>query len=109
LAWSVQGCVLWQKDGLQFPETVTKATEEYRAENDQVGRFISDRCVKGDCIRAKARALYMSYREWAQQGGEDPISETAFGLRLSERGLHKRRDGNGVTYEGIGLMDGARL
>src|ERR1039458_5355848 len=38
LAWSVQGCVLWQKDGLQFPETVTKATEEYRAENDQVGR-----------------------------------------------------------------------
>lgn len=109
LALSVQGCVLWQKDGLQFPETVTKATEEYRAENDQVGRFISDRCVKGDCIRAKARALYMSYREWAQQGGEDPISETAFGLRLSERGLHKRRDGNGVTYEGIGLMDGARL
>lgn len=109
LAWAVQGCVLWQKEGLQFPETVTRATEEYRAENDQVGRFIADRCVKGDGTRAKARALYMSYRAWAAEGGEDPISETAFGLRLSEQGLDKRRDGNGVTYEGIGLMAGAGM
>ncbi|HEX03559.1 MAG TPA: hypothetical protein ENH10_00160, partial [Bacteroidetes bacterium] len=32
LAWAVQGCLDWQKKGLQIPASVTNATEEYRQE-----------------------------------------------------------------------------
>jgi putative DNA primase/helicase len=32
LAWAVQGCLAWQKDGLVVSTSVTAATEEYREE-----------------------------------------------------------------------------
>src|SRR5215510_15944573 len=34
LAWAVRGCLSWQKDGLQVPEEVEIATQEYRREMD---------------------------------------------------------------------------
>ena len=103
LAWAVRGCLDWQHDGLQFPESITTATEEYRHESDQVGRFIDDRCVTGEFATAKGRPLYSEYKKWAADAGEDVLSETAFGRRLTERGFDKKRTSGGNEYQGIGL------
>jgi P4 family phage/plasmid primase-like protien len=105
LTWAVEGCLLWQESGLAFPESVTRATEEYRAENDQVGRFISEQCVKGNAASAMGRALYSAYRKWAEEGGEkEPMTETAFCLRMGEKGFVKEHGRRGSEYMGIGLM-----
>ena len=35
LAWAVEGCLRWQRDGLGMCESVQAATSEYRAESDR--------------------------------------------------------------------------
>jgi putative DNA primase/helicase len=107
LGWAVAGCLKWQADGLAFPVSVLEATNEYRAESDQIGRFIADACITGEFASAKARSLYGAYRTWATAAGEEPISETAFARRMAEHGLVKRRTETGAVYERIGLRSDA--
>lgn len=102
LAWAVRGCLEWQRIGLQPPDEVIAATNEYRNESDQLGRFIDERCITGDGFQARARALYLEYKKWADGAGETVLTETAFGRRLVERGFAKEKRGS-VVYEGIGL------
>jgi putative DNA primase/helicase len=102
LAWAVKGCTEWQRKGLKFPESVVRATQEYRDESDQVGRFIQDCCVVGGLAQAKARSLYRAYQKWAEDAGEEVLSETAFGTRLSGR-FGKVKKETGSWYTGIGL------
>ena len=70
LAWALEGCRLWQKEGLSFPESVVNATSEYRRDSDQVRRFIEECCTVGQFAQVKARTLYGAYRKWAEQTGE---------------------------------------
>ena len=103
LNFAVQGCLDWRRDGLRPPEVVTRATAEYRDENDQVGRFIGECCVTGDYFQIKARPLYQEYRRWATEVGEDLLTETAFARRLAERGFEKKHTKTGNMYMEIGL------
>jgi putative DNA primase/helicase len=103
LAWAVEGCLRWQEEGLAFPASVTVATDAYRLESDQIGRFIDESCILGLYATARARDLYSAYHKWGKGAGEDAMSEIAFGRRLVERELTKRRTAAGFSYDGIGL------
>jgi putative DNA primase/helicase len=107
LNWAIEGCLRWQEDGLQFPISVTDATNEYRTDSDQTLRFITEDCIVGAFASGRARNLYTAYRKWATEAGEEFVTETAFGRRLSEHGFAKRRSESGVKYDGIGLRGGA--
>jgi putative DNA primase/helicase len=108
LNWAVEGCLRWQEDGLQLPASVMNATAEYRADSDQTRRFITEVCIEGEYASGMARNLYAAYRKWATDAGEEPVSETAFGRRLSEHGFTKRHTEKGAKYEGIGLRSDAK-
>ena len=52
-----------------------------------------------DGLKALAKTLYTKYQEWSAENGEKPMSQRAFGLRLSEMGFTKRRSGSkGETF-----------
>jgi putative DNA primase/helicase len=104
LAWAVEGCLRWQRDGLGNCKSVQAATSDYRAESDQLARFIEECCITGPC-QGKARELFDRYRRWADRSGEDVITETAFGLNLGERGYSKKHSNAGKYYLGIGLRE----
>ena len=40
LEWLVRGCLRWQRDGLNPPEKVRAATEEYRRNEDLLADFL---------------------------------------------------------------------
>ncbi|MGE5647505.1 MAG: phage/plasmid primase, P4 family [Acidobacteriota bacterium] len=103
LAWAVEGCLRWQDDGLEFPDSVLNATAEYRDESDQVGRFVEEECITLPNCQSPARALYGAYRKWAEGAGEGVVSETEFGRRMTDRGLEKKHTRRGKTYIGVGL------
>ena len=44
--WAAQGCIKWMNDGLKTPQTIIDATCEYKEEEDDLGQFIRDYCVK---------------------------------------------------------------
>jgi putative DNA primase/helicase len=102
LAWAVAGAKLWHKSGLNKPPEVDSAKEEWRAEMDQIGRFIEECCVLGDGFRVLASALYADYKRWADDSGEHTITGTAFGRKISSA-YEKKVSNRGITYLGIGL------
>jgi len=103
LAWAVEGALEWRRNGLGKPPEVTAANDDWKAENDQLGRFIGDCCVVGDSVSGKARPLYLCYREWAEGAGETAITETMFGRRLKAREFAKVDRKYGAVYVGIAL------
>ncbi len=103
LKWAVAGCLDWQRNGLQAPEDVVAATDNYRNDMDVLGEFIEDRCVVGPHNEARARDLYRAYKDWAVERGEFVETQTRFGARLGERGFAKSRARDGVFYRGLGL------
>lgn len=104
LAWAVQGCLEWQKNGLQTPEEVRTATNGYREEMDSIGAFISDCCVLLPDAKVQAGKLYEAYKKWAEENGEFILKQRDFGMRLSERGL-ERIESSGHWRKGIGLLE----
>ena len=104
LAWAVEGARLWYSEGLAKPPEIEAAKDQWREDMDQLGRFIEERCITGDVLRAKAAALYADYKQWAADGGErSPMTSTAFGTKLADRGFSKIHSERGAVYVGIGL------
>jgi putative DNA primase/helicase len=87
LAWAVQGCLAWQREGLGTPEEVRVATAAYRSDMDSLGEFLAECCVLDRDTWITVAELYAAYADWAKQGGEPMLSKRALSLRLSERGL----------------------
>lgn len=104
LAWAVEGCLEWQREGLQAPPEVRKATGAYRSEMDVIGAFLRDECEIGRDYRAPFKAVYDRYEEWCLEGGEKPDTRRKFNARLKERGqFEDRRSGPGGANEWHGL------
>jgi putative DNA primase/helicase len=107
LAWAVRGCLTWQKRGLQFPQSVVEATRVYRTDSDQVGRFLTERCVKDPDGQTKAARLYEAYKRWCEGNGEKTLTSTVFGSRApSCPGVSKRTTRTCTVYSGITLRNG---
>jgi len=105
LAWMVEGCLEWQKRGLNPPESVLAATQQYREESDPIAAFLQDGCVIGEDFTARAGQLYMAYRRWAQEQGlkeKEELSNARFGRLMGQR-FPKDTDKQGIFYKGIGL------
>ena len=105
LAWAIQGCLEWQRDGLGMPKDIEDATGAYRQDMDILGDFIKAHCTVNAQQSATAAALYESYITWAHKTGEKPMTQKAFGLALRERGFEAKQIGKDRerTWFGIGL------
>jgi len=102
LSWLVQGCLNWQRDGLQTPDMVTQATSEYQADEDILQQFIDDTCIVHKDESCKAGLLYEHYKKWMTEKGLIPISGTKFGRNMKEKFEKSKSSGN--RYSGIGIV-----
>jgi putative DNA primase/helicase len=104
LAWAVRGCLDWHRGGLQTPEAVSGATDEYRAEMDTLADFLVECCEAGSERQATAKELYGAYSQWCEQAGERPESKRWLGSRLAERGYQQAKATGGLrVWRGVGL------
>jgi putative DNA primase/helicase len=103
LAWAVEGCRQWQEHGLDIPDAVRAATEEYKAESDSLKPFIEECCEEDPNATATSKALYACYASWTEDHNESPMTSTAFGTALTERGFKKDRAGKERTQIRRGL------
>ncbi|WP_423408047.1 phage/plasmid primase, P4 family [Heyndrickxia sp. MSNUG] len=105
LRWAVEGCLMWQKDGLGEPASVREATEGYRNEMDIIGPFFQEMCLINPLAKVEAKKLYDEYKRWCFDNGEIELKNRAFYRQLESRGFKK---GNGaknkIYFFGIGLQ-----
>jgi phage/plasmid-associated DNA primase len=102
LNWAIEGFHAWRKTGLRAPEAVKAATEAYRAESDTLREFFEDCCVIDRNRTTDAGELYKGYRRWAEDSGyQRPLTATAFGKALTDRGYpaDRARDGRGIGQQ----------
>jgi putative DNA primase/helicase len=110
LAWAVQGCLEWQRIGLEPPPAVTAATEEYFEAEDALGRWLDECCLRGvNHVELSAR-LFASWKSWAEAAGEYVGSQRRLTDLLLARGFEKVRHAHGGTraLQGLKLRDETR-
>jgi putative DNA primase/helicase len=86
LQWAIEGCLTWQRDGLQPPKVVTDATEEYLAGADVLASWFVEECVHDPQQGLFTIALYESFARFAKDRGElfiMPMRE--FSTELADR------------------------
>ncbi len=110
MAWAVQGCLLWQSQGLVQPKSVVSATEEYFEAEDAMGRWMSERCNLGINHKALTATLFNDWKQWAELSGEYIGTQRRFSDALLARRFEKWRNSMGVRgYQGIDLKQPTSL
>ena len=102
LKWIVDGCLLWQREGLQTPKKVLDAVSEYQKEMDVVSKFL-DACCDVGTGEVKASALYAVYAQWCSEYGEYKMSNTKFGIEMTKKFQKVKKNGGVYYYQGISL------
>jgi len=109
LAWAVRGAAEWYATGLQEPQRVRSATQEYRESSDVLGGFIAKASEHGwvcpeDNKKVPSAWLYSLYKKWAETQSydqRDMMKQKAFKVALEERGFATKRTNAGVVYLGL--------
>ena len=93
LRWCLDGCLMWQRDGLAPPACVRDATDEYFRSQDTVGEWLED-CTEdgGEFAFTRMAALFSSWKTWCEERNFKPGSTTALSGMLEDRGHEKRRE-----------------
>lgn len=104
LHWMVQGCILWQEQGLGRPATITAATDEYLSAEDTLGAWMDDRItLASPDYKTLIGDLYLDFKRWAEKQGEFVLSQKRFSQKVEDRGFQRYRDSKGRYFKGIDL------
>lgn len=103
MKWAVDGCIKWQKDGLELPKCVEQATNEYKVEMDILANFIES-CIEIDYINGtaiSAQDLFALYGAWAKKNNEFEMTSRKFFIEIAKKLPEKIRRGSGIFYPKI--------
>jgi putative DNA primase/helicase len=103
LNWLLDGYRLWLERGVAPPPSVLAATQEYRDENDAIGRFLNETVtvMAGEYVTAKE--LMAALKKWCEDSGLRPISQRRLGDRMKQLGFAKDMGGKDKTYRYLNL------
>ena len=103
LTWLIRGYQAWREGGLAEPGQVVKATAAYRADSDDLGRFIEQRCITGPNFTARSSELFAAWVKWCNAEGAEAGSNKSLTEQLHNRGFDTRHSRVGNIWHGIGL------
>lgn len=107
LAWLIEGCASWVREGLAPPDAVVRSTRAYREEMDPLKGFLEERCVIDPDARVTSSALYDEYTAWAKEAGvRNLLTKDQLSKRLIEKGFEQTKVGHASArgLRGIGLV-----
>jgi putative DNA primase/helicase len=103
LAWAIEGCLAWQREGLNPPATVTDATAEYFESEDSIAQWIGECCAKGPNFKETTATLFADFRAWADTCGAFAGSQRHFSEYLLAKGYPRDRSNRARGFSGITL------
>ena len=108
LNWALEGCRIWQEEGLMPPEEVIAATEEYRDEMNLVRDFLDEKCEFKPAHTVTVAALYSGYCKWCDSNNvpsADRLTKVQFGRQVEAReDVGKDRSNRQRVWRGVGLV-----
>lgn len=87
LAWLVQGCLRWQKEGLVVPDAVVLSTKTYKESQEDLREFFDDRCDFAADTYVEVSKMRSAYEEWAKNNGiKYTLGSKRFNNKLRAKG-----------------------
>jgi len=105
-SWMVEGCLLWQREGLKIPQAIINATRDYKGEMDVIGSFLETCCMQGTGEET-GRDLFQTYVTWAKENNEYEMSSRKFGTEMMTR-FESRKSNGEKLYKGVSILDSYR-
>ncbi len=108
LRWCIDGCLEWQRQGLNPPPVVLQATAAYFDEQDVFTVWLEECCERGADKSDTTASLFKSWKGWAERNGDDPGNSKSFTPRMTKAGFelvkntpgnHGKRGFKGVTLK----------
>ncbi len=91
LRWAVEGCLLWQKEGLGTTPEIDEATAQYKEEEDFTGNFLKECCSRIPGQQILSLKLYEAFKNYAKASGAHFTPDIKdFTHDLEARGLKKQ-------------------
>jgi putative DNA primase/helicase len=106
LLWMEKGRRNWLKNGLNPPDEVLIATQEYRNEMDVIQDFINEHVEEDLGNWLLHASLYGAYAKSASDTNERVLSSKMFAQKMREKGYQDaRRPGNHLYWQNITLKN----
>ncbi len=107
LRWLVEGARRYLADGMNPPEEVRVATDDYRASEDTVGQFLADVVIFSPGSEVLSSTLIAAHEAWCVDAGvKNPGHWSLVTKRLKARGAQAKRAKKGRYWSGIALVNG---
>lgn len=105
LAWMIEGALLWQEHGLNPPEAVVSATQEYFDEEDSVGQWVQQRVDAAPDVLTPVGELFEDWSQWCGENGEVRGTNRRLADALVKHGYVRARR----STDGVRCLRGLRL
>ena len=103
LAWAIAGCLAWREDGLKAPTAVILATKQWRAENNPIADWLTDKTLMDPEASTLFVELNASYKSWVQENNiKRPVSGITLAKALKNAGCSIGTERE-RTYHGLKL------
>ena len=99
----IEGCRLWQKQGLSPPAAVRDATNEYLDAEDVTQLWLDECCENEPGAWQSSASLFGSWKAWAGHNGEPVGSMRRLAQALEAKGFKKKPTNKARGFSGIRL------
>ena len=88
LRWAIDGCLKWQREGMERSDAVDKATDEYLKAEDSLATWLTEATeIVGPTEWELTTDLFASWKKWADAAGEAEGSMKRFSQKMIGRGF----------------------
>ena len=102
LRWMVDGWLDFQASGTVRPEVIATATEQYLNDENILGGWITENCIRDAGASQLLKELYIDWREWCEANHEEPGTNRSFKKALERLGdLTFRATKRSVLVKGL--------
>ena len=98
LAWMIEGCLEWQRQGLNPPKSIQKDTSAYLAEADDIDMFVGDCLVSERGARVSSGEVYARWKQWCVDNGVFADTRRSFTDRMVAKGFDGDRGAKNVFH-----------
>jgi putative DNA primase/helicase len=82
LAWMIEGAQKWLDSGLNEPQALVDATQQYELEQDALATWLTEMCEVEEEASESGQALFQSWKQWCHENLEEPGTKNDFVARL---------------------------
>ncbi|MGX8010123.1 phage/plasmid primase, P4 family [Mesorhizobium sp. ORM8.1] len=103
LNWAIEGCLIWQREGLGTCEAVEEASKGWKKAADPLRKFVDEELIRESGSITQAHDLLEHYQAWCRRHGEQALNDKNLKRQLIATDFTHARAKTGSIWKGVKL------